>query len=139
VPCQYIRGQGSEIRTRLIGRSAHAQFVSRRFAGSPICDNLVLKLLPLVEGPQAGALDRTDVNKHILAAVIRLNEAEALLAVEPLNSARTHENILSLAVHTREPADEVFACLLPDSSILEKGLKRARPSLRAKRPSRSAN
>jgi hypothetical protein len=40
------------------------------------------------------------VNEHILAAVIRLNEAEALLAVEPLYRARTHENILSLAVHT---------------------------------------
>jgi hypothetical protein len=81
------------------GWSVDAQPVSRRLAGSPICDDVEFELLPLVEGAQAGTLDRADVNEHILAAVIRLNEAEALLAVEPLYSARTHENILSLAVH----------------------------------------
>jgi hypothetical protein len=40
------------------------------------------------------------VNEHILAAVVRLNEAKAFLAVEPLYSARTHEKLLSLTVHT---------------------------------------
>jgi hypothetical protein len=99
-PCQYIGGQGGEIRRRQIARSVDAQFVSRRLSGSPVRDDFVLNFLPLIEGAQAGALDRTDVNEHILAAVIRLNEAEAFLAVEPLYRARTHENILSLAVHT---------------------------------------
>jgi hypothetical protein len=80
--------------------SVDAQPVGRRLAGSSVCDDFEFELLPLVEGAQAGTLDRADVNEHILAAVIRLNEAEALLAVEPLYSARTHENVLSLTVHT---------------------------------------
>jgi hypothetical protein len=82
------------------GWSVDAQPVSRRLAGSSVCDHFEFELLPLVEGAQAGTLDRTDVNEHILAAVVRLNEAKAFLAVEPLYSARTHENFLSLAVHT---------------------------------------
>jgi hypothetical protein len=118
----------ARFKTRPIGRSVDAQLVSRRLAGSPVCDDFVLKLLPLIEGAQAGALDCADVNEHILAAVIRLNEAEALLAVKPLYSARAHKNVLSIAVHTWALAGEIFACLYPDLSILEKGLKRARPS-----------
>jgi hypothetical protein len=80
--------------------SVDAQPVGRRLAGSSVRDDLILKLLPLIEGAQAGPLDRTDVNEHILAAVVRLNEAKALLAVEPLYRARTHEKFLSLTVHT---------------------------------------
>jgi hypothetical protein len=81
------------------GWSVDAQPVSRRLAGSSVCDDIEFELLPLVEGAQAGTLDRTDVNEHILAAVVRLNEAKAFLVVEPLYRARTHENFLSLAVH----------------------------------------
>jgi hypothetical protein len=116
--------------------SVDAQPVGRRLAGPSVCDDFEFELLPFVEGAQARSLDCADVNEHILAAVVRLNEAKALLAVEPLYSARTHENFLSLTVH--RCVGTRIARLFPDLSILEKCLKRARPSRQAKRPSRSA-
>jgi hypothetical protein len=87
-------------------RSVDAQLVSRRLAGSPIRDDVELKLLSLVEGAQASTFDSADVDEDVFAAVIRLNEAKTFLAVEPLYRARTHEVILSLAVHTRALARE---------------------------------
>ncbi|GCC48422.1 hypothetical protein chiPu_0032816, partial [Chiloscyllium punctatum] len=44
-------------------------------------------------------LDRADVNEHIVAAVARLDETEALLAVEPLN--RTCRHFLLQSAQTR--------------------------------------
>jgi hypothetical protein len=35
------------------------------------------------------------VDEHVLAAVIRLDEAEALLAVEPLYGSSSHVSLLS--------------------------------------------
>src|SRR5215472_10164363 len=37
-----------------------------------------------------GAFDRADVHEDILAAIIRLDEAEAFLAVEPLHGSSRH-------------------------------------------------
>src|SRR5690606_32464496 len=54
-------------------------------------------LLAFVQRAQAGALDGRNVHEHVLAAVIRLDEAEAFLAVEPLHGAGLHE--LSLSGH----------------------------------------
>jgi hypothetical protein len=108
--------------------SVDAQPVGRRLAGSSVCDDFEFELLSLVEGAQAGTLDRADVNEHILAAVVRLNEAKAFLAVEPLYSARTHEKFLSLnGAHVGVGARSITR-LFPDLSILEKCLKRARLS-----------
>jgi hypothetical protein len=76
-------------------RSGGAQIVSRRLAGSSIWDEVERELLPFIEGAQAGALDSTDMNEDVLAAVIRLNETESLLNVEPLYSSRAHGDILS--------------------------------------------
>jgi hypothetical protein len=36
------------------------------------------------------ALDRANMNKHVFASAIRLNETESLLDVEPLYSPRAH-------------------------------------------------
>jgi hypothetical protein len=47
-------------------------------------------LLTLVEGAHAGALEGRGVDEHILAAIIRRNEAEALLIVVELYGARIH-------------------------------------------------
>src|SRR5512135_2138106 len=48
------------------------------------------KLLAFVERTHAGALDGTDVHEHVGAAVVGLNEAEALGRVEPLNCSGSH-------------------------------------------------
>src|SRR6478609_4773964 len=41
-------------------------------------------LLPFVQIAQAGALDRGNMHEHVLRAVLGLNEAVALLGIEPL-------------------------------------------------------
>jgi hypothetical protein len=48
-----------------------------------------------VEIAHPGALDRADVDKNILSAIIRLDEAEAFLGIEPLYRTLRHENLLS--------------------------------------------
>jgi len=44
-----------------------------------------------------GAFDRTDMQENILAAVVRLNEAETFLAVKPLHGSCRHGIPLSLS------------------------------------------
>jgi hypothetical protein len=53
-------------------------------ASASICLDLIGDLLTLCEAAHARPLDRTDVHEYVLAALIGLNEAVALLFVEPL-------------------------------------------------------
>src|ERR1044072_6258575 len=46
--------------------------------------------MTLIEAVQPRPLDRADVDEDILPAAIRLNEAESLGGVEPLNRACSH-------------------------------------------------
>jgi hypothetical protein len=39
---------------------------------------------------KACTLDRANVNKYVRPTIVRLNKAEALLAVEPLHNTRSH-------------------------------------------------
>src|SRR6185312_1571652 len=52
--------------------------------------NIEADLLAFVETIQSGALDRADMDKHVLAAGIRLDESETLGGVEPLDGACSH-------------------------------------------------
>src|SRR5207253_11192619 len=49
-------------------------------------------LLPLVQIADTGALDRRDMNKHILRTVLGLNEAVTLCGVEPLHGSNSHRS-----------------------------------------------
>ena len=49
--------------------------------------NMVDDLLALIETGQSCALDSTDMDEHVLAAAVRLNEAETLCSFEPLSRA----------------------------------------------------
>ena|SRR5215467_890615 len=71
-------------------RSSSAQIPSRGLAGSSVGNNVKRDLLSLVEAVHPGAFDRADVHEDILAAVIWLDESEALLAVEPLHGSFRH-------------------------------------------------
>src|SRR5262249_16126802 len=51
--------------------------------------------LSLVEGGQPGSLHGRNVNKHVLAAALRLNESIALGRVEPLHSSGSHRCLLA--------------------------------------------
>src|SRR5262245_34976322 len=74
--------------------SAGAQVVGGRFAGAAISGHVERDLLTFVQRAHSGAFDRADVHEDVLTAVIRLNEAEAFLAVEPLHGSLGHREIL---------------------------------------------
>jgi hypothetical protein len=71
-------------------RSDGAQIFGRGLARLSISDNVVRDLLSLVEAMHSGAFDRADMHEHILAAVIRLDEAKAFLAIEPFHGSLCH-------------------------------------------------
>jgi hypothetical protein len=56
--------------------------------------------LSFIETAEAGSLDCRDVDKHILAAALRLNKSIPLLRVEPLHSAFRHIRSKELAFPT---------------------------------------
>src|SRR5262249_24645472 len=59
--------------------------------------DLILDVLPFVERAQSRALDCGDVDEHVLAATLQLNESIALIRIEPLHRA---------ARHCRSPIDD---------------------------------
>ena len=78
------------------GRPAAAPFIVRvtdRTSGLEIHGrfsaafslNFIADLLALIEALQAGTFDRTDMDEHVLAAAVGLNEAKPFCGVEPLN------------------------------------------------------
>jgi len=78
--------------------SDSAQIIRRGLAGSSICNNVKRDLLSLVEGMHTGAFDGADVHEDILAAVVRLDKAEAFLAIEPLHGSLRHKFFSQLSV-----------------------------------------
>jgi hypothetical protein len=64
-----------------------AEIVGRRLAGPTVGNDLESDLLSFVKVLHTGAFNRADMHEDVLAAIVRLNEAEALLAIEPLNCA----------------------------------------------------
>src|SRR5260370_39053131 len=73
---------------RTLAGSADQRQITRRFLAA-IAHDLVLNLLAFVEPRQAGPLDRRDMDEDVLAAGVRLEEAETLLRVEPLDRTRS--------------------------------------------------
>jgi len=52
-------------------------------------------LLALVQRAHTGTLNCRDVHEHILRAIVRLNEAVALLSIEKFHSSDRHQEFLS--------------------------------------------
>jgi hypothetical protein len=65
-------------------------FVHRDLACATIFASVEGNLLILVEAMQTGALESRGMNEHVLAATVRLNEAETLLTVVELNGTGIH-------------------------------------------------
>jgi len=57
---------------------------------SALGHNVERDFLSLIEATQPGAFYSADVDEHVLAAVIRLDESKAFLAVEPLYGSLRH-------------------------------------------------
>ena len=62
---------------RKIALASGAQIVGRRLARAAIRHDLVGDLLAFTQRSKAGALDGADVHEHVVAAVIRLDEADS--------------------------------------------------------------
>src|SRR3954452_6369391 len=59
-------------------------------AAAPVGLNVIGDLLTLSEAAHARPLHGADMHEHVLAALVGLNEAVALLVVEPLHSTSRH-------------------------------------------------
>src|SRR5579871_6195507 len=71
-------------------RSLDLEIFRRRL--SAVAHDLELDLLTFVEGGQAGLFHSRNVNKNVLSATLRLNEAIALGRIEPLHSTGRHQS-----------------------------------------------
>src|SRR6266566_7918322 len=59
-----------------------------------ISDDLIFDSLTLIERTKAGTFDSRDMDEHVSAAVLGLNESIALRRVEPFDSAGSHHGLL---------------------------------------------
>jgi hypothetical protein len=66
------------------------KIIGRRSAAALVDDELVADLLAFSEIAEARALDGADMDENVVSAGVRLNEAEALLRIEPFNGASLH-------------------------------------------------
>src|SRR5262245_59343051 len=57
---------------------------------SAVLFDLILDVLPFIERAQPSALNSGDMNEHVPAAALRLNESIALRRIEPLHRAARH-------------------------------------------------
>jgi hypothetical protein len=64
---------------------------SRHLARLVVALEFVADLLAFDDFAHSSALDGRDVNEGVSAAVVRLNEAEALGGIEPFNCASGHD------------------------------------------------
>src|SRR5688572_10415176 len=58
-----------------------------------LAEHVEADLLTFREAGQAGALNRGHMHEHVLRPVARLDEAEALLRVEPLHGTSSHSRL----------------------------------------------
>jgi hypothetical protein len=102
------------------------QIVRRGLAGIlSIGNNVESDLLSLVEGTHASAFDRADVHEDILAAIIRLNEAEAFLVIEPLHGSFCHIALLSgTCISGRASAQPICSRFGEKSSVQTRDARR---------------
>src|SRR5580704_636427 len=95
---------GSVISGRVVGsRSECRETIGRGLAGAAVLRHLVGNLLAFAQRLQTGALDCADVDEHVLAAVIRLDEAIAFLRVEPLDRSSAHSGCPLIDERFRKP------------------------------------
>src|SRR5690606_3083695 len=75
-------------------RSGSADVVDRDLAGAAVLGRVEGDFLAFDEAAHAGALKRRCMDEDVLAAVVRLDEAEAFLIVVELNGTRVHGSFL---------------------------------------------
>src|ERR1700731_3952540 len=86
-----------------IRSASGAQVVGRRLARAAICNDFVADLLAFTQRSKSGALYGADVHEHVVATIIRLNEAEALGRVKPLHGSHAHGGSPFSSRYSRSP------------------------------------
>src|SRR5215475_12257380 len=77
------------------GRRLRGLQIARRLL-APLGHDVVADLLAFHKAAHAGALHRTDVHEHVLAAVARRDESKAFLSIEELHGTCGHHGLLAL-------------------------------------------
>src|SRR5262249_466961 len=77
------------------GRRLRGLQIARRLL-APLGHDVVADLLAFHKAVHAGALHRTNVHEHVLAAVARLDESKAFLSIEELHGTCGHHGLLAL-------------------------------------------
>jgi hypothetical protein len=73
--------------------------------------DFVRKLLTFSQAGKSRAFDGADVNEHIVSAIVGLNKAKTLLAIEPLNCACRHfllQSVSRVRITRFHSTDDVF-------------------------------
>ncbi len=78
-PCERIRS-GTPLDS--FANSGWLQIVGRGFAAALVGNDLIGHLLPFMKVVRAGPFDRADIDEHICAAGVRLNEPEAFRCID---------------------------------------------------------
>jgi hypothetical protein len=84
-------GPAKDLPTRQLGQSL--KVVGRHLAALAVGDELEAYLLTFAQVAEPSPFDSADMDEGIIAAVIRLDEAEALLGVEPFHGSRSHSKL----------------------------------------------
>src|ERR1700730_158073 len=96
---QYIRGRSRPVKVAVAryGCSACLKVFGRFLAVLRAAHDFERDFLTLVQRVETRAFDGADMDEHILAAVIRLNEAVAFLRIKPLYGALAHGSCPSVS------------------------------------------
>ena len=66
-----------------------AQIASRRLARTTIRQNFIVDLLTFIEALETSLLDGADMDEHVLATIVGLDEAITLLRIKPFHGSRS--------------------------------------------------
>src|SRR5208283_5862363 len=75
---------------RQFAGSDFLELIGGGLAGAAVLRDFVAHLLAFAQIAQARALDGADMNENVRAAIVRLNESEAFLTIEPLHDSGSH-------------------------------------------------
>jgi hypothetical protein len=119
--CQYIRGQ-----RKADTDSSGLKVASRHFAGLAVTLQIETDLLAFDELAHSGAFNGRDMDERIGAAIVRLNEAEALGGIEPFNCASGHDEPFIAVLRSRNAkALQMVIAIFERKVRSERGANRA--------------
>jgi hypothetical protein len=99
-------------------RSTDLDVFGRLF--TTITDNFIFDRLTVIERTKAGTFDSRDMDEHVSAAVLGLNESTALSRVEPFDSPGRHHGLLESTLSGRTT---IVRSLIRNQRVLGKRIR----------------